>query len=403
MDLSHAPNPQEADSLSAHHSWGKRGGFGDSETLREMQDEWNSSMPELAESFQEQSSRDSCQSSTITKSSIDIESQETETCSAEDECSTESSVSLAQRFRDKFGKEGRVQVQVLQRFGSFPHAHVKINGDSVSLHGEDITSFVEFPMHANELLSNSWSEDLRYFVVCVNGFMTMVELVPAAPQEPKIARELNLIHHTGMIAALQAAKRRGDFEFNPDMLIELVHRTRQFTKPFLRASLTLERFLAVQKLLGVPYFEHPSVSDKSAEAIVDEYEDALVAPCRSARFWNRAGLIEAIAFMDFECALKCFEAGMKVAEDDATEAMLCANWGQVSGESIVANFSLPGSCTKKTLMYLNRASTLDPRLVDPDYGFPLLQYPWRLYTDDTLDCLLEQEEAALDTNLDGLD
>ena len=139
--------------------------------------------------------------------------------------------------------------------------------------------------------------------------------------------------------------------------------------------------------MGVPYFENPAVSSKHAETIVDKYFEVRLTPHPNAQFWNSVGLIEAIAFMDFDCALKCFEAGIKVAEDDATEAMLCANWGQVSGEAMVANFDLLGSCTKKTLMHLNQAKKLDSRFIEPEYGLPILLKPWLLYMSDTLDCL----------------
>jgi len=303
--------------------------------------------------------------------------------------------SLVHRFCDKFGEDGRVQVRVLERFGSFRHAQVKIDGDRISLHGEDITSFVEFPGHANQLLSSSWSEDLRYFVVFVDGCMTMVELVPEATRHIKLERELNIIDNSGVIVALQSAKRRGDAESDPSILTELIRRTRLFMKPFLKAPLVLERFSALQRALGVPYFENPAVSDKAVEAIVGEYFDFLFSTHRSAQFWNRAGLIEAIAFMDFECSLQCFEAGIKVAEDDVTEAMLCANWGQVSGEAIIAEFKVLGSSTKDTLVRLNRAKMLDVRLVDTEYGCPLLLQPWLLYADDTLDRL---QQGALDVD-----
>lgn len=196
---------------------------------------------------------------------------------------------------------------------------------------------------------------------------------------------------------LQTAKRRGDFEVDPTMLIELIRRTRRFARPFLTAPLNLERFLALQKRLGVPYFVSRSVSERDAEAIVNEYLDVLFTPSRNAKLWNQAGLIEAIAFMDFECALKCFEAGIKVAEDDATEAMLCANWGQVSGEAMVANYNLMNCSTKQTLTRLNRAQALDSRYVGTDYGVPLLLKPWLLYVDDTLESLYnERREFAAD-------
>jgi hypothetical protein len=290
-----------------------------------------------------------------------------------------------------------VQVRVLGRFGSFRHAQMKIDGERMSLHGEDITRFVQFPKQANKLLSSCWSDDLRFFIVFVDGYMTVVELVSEGMREPKVERELNIIYHSSMIVALQTAKRRRDFDYDPSVLVELVRRTRQFTRPFRTAPLTLERFLALQKVLGVPYFENPSVSEKGAEAIVEEYLDAVLASSPTAGFWNHAGLIEAIAFMDFECALKCFEAGIKLAQDDATEAMLCANWGQVSGESMMASFKLPETSTEKTLMRLNRAKMLDPRLVDAEYGFPLLLQPWLLYMNDTLTCLCRQrQESSID-------
>merc|ERR1719454_1474803 len=220
----------------------------------------------------------------------------------------------------------------------------------------------------------------------------MVELVPEATPEPRIERELNLISQRDVIVALQTAKRRGDFECDPTVLIQLIRRTRRFAKPFLKAPLNLERFLTLQKRLGAPYFASRSITDKDAEAIVEEYFDLWFTPSRNAKLWNQAGLIEAIAFMDFKCALTCFEAGIKVAEDDATEAMLCANWGQVSGEAMVANYNLMCSSTKQTLMRLNRAKALDPRFIDTNYGVPLLLKPWLLYVDDTLDRLYEERQ-----------
>jgi len=333
-------------------------------------------------SWEETSTRESSRAD-ATEAGIAIGEQSNEFTSTGGQTAEESRAAFVQHFRERFGEEGRVQVQVLERFGSYRHAQVKLNGDQISLHGEDITSFLEFPQHANHLFSSTWSEDLRYFIVFVDGYMTMVELRPEATFQPNLERELNLICLSGIIKALQTAKRRGDFECDPDILIELIQRTRQFTTPFLKKPLTVERFLALQRVLGTPYFENPVVSEKGAEAIVSEYCDIVFAPSRSAQFWNRAGLIEAIAFMDFDCALKCFEAGIQVAEDDATEAMLCANWGQVSGESMVANF-LVEACTKKTLKYLNRAQKLDPRFVGVEYGFPLLLKPWLLYAEDTL-------------------
>eukprot|EP00931_Biecheleriopsis_adriatica_P089682 TRINITY_DN63770_c0_g1_i1.p1 TRINITY_DN63770_c0_g1~~TRINITY_DN63770_c0_g1_i1.p1 ORF type:complete len:488 (-),score=99.88 TRINITY_DN63770_c0_g1_i1:60-1523(-) len=304
------------------------------------------------------------------------------------------SASFVERFRQKFGARGHVEVKVLQRFGSFRHAQVRIDGDRISLQGEDIASFVEFPDHSDQLLAKTWSEDLRYFIVSIDGYMTMVELVPEAVSQPRIARELDLIYDCGIIKDLQVAKRRGDFQHDSACLRELIHRTRRFTRSFRTVPLTFEIFQKLQKEHAVPYFENPAVSEKDAELLIEEYIDVCYSTPRDAKLWNFVGLIEAVAFMDFECALHCFEAGIRVAEDDTTEAMLCANWGQVSGEAIMAKCQLMVQSAKKTRNYLDRAKVLDARFVQSDYGLPLLLKPWLLYTEDTLERL--QEERLLE-------